>query len=369
MRKPTSAPEIIDDIYEGILDPEAWDRAMQAIMALVGATGQLCISLNPETGRVYRQHITGYDPADVADYHDNWVTKDPRIRLSLEAPSDTIVTEHSLMPFRTFSRSEVFNEFLKPNHVPWIMAIWLEKGGDRQTYFSLQGASDRNPFDPEECARLRMIARHLRRSLDVQDRLLAEHFTTTAVLQGLDQNRFGAVLLDDAARIIEVSDTAARLLTRADALEVSTATGSWLSESLRCRLRALMADRPEGGHLNGSNLTVASPENGTTLSLVLSPALQYASSWFGRHARWLLIVFDADRPDEASAESIRSEFGLTQAEARVAHLLAQGLVPKQIAAHCGTSPETVRTQIKSVYRKLDVHSRTALLSRVLGGEP
>jgi DNA-binding CsgD family transcriptional regulator len=48
---------------------------------------------------------------------------------------------------------------------------------------------------------------------------------------------------------------------------------------------------------------------------------------------------------------LRTLFGLTPAECRVALLLADGRIPREIAQTVGVSFETVRSQIKSVFAK------------------
>lgn len=64
----------------------------------------------------------------------------------------------------------------------------------------------------------------------------------------------------------------------------------------------------------------------------------------------------------------RSSDGLTEMERRVATLVTQGLSNKEIAAALYISGHTVSAHLTRVYRKLDVHSRTALAQRLLAGD-
>ncbi|HSF82716.1 MAG TPA: response regulator transcription factor [Anaerolineales bacterium] len=63
-----------------------------------------------------------------------------------------------------------------------------------------------------------------------------------------------------------------------------------------------------------------------------------------------------DRPGEALLDSPAES--LTEREAQVLQLLAQGLANKQIAVSLGISEHTVKFHISSVYSKLGVASRT-----------
>ncbi|RAK63228.1 response regulator transcription factor [Hymenobacter edaphi] len=58
---------------------------------------------------------------------------------------------------------------------------------------------------------------------------------------------------------------------------------------------------------------------------------------------------------------------LTEREQAVVQGIVDGLGDKQVAHRLGLSAETVRTYVKRVYKKLQVSSRTELVSRVVRG--
>jgi DNA-binding CsgD family transcriptional regulator len=55
---------------------------------------------------------------------------------------------------------------------------------------------------------------------------------------------------------------------------------------------------------------------------------------------------------------------LTTAEQKVAELLCEGRTLAQIAHLRGVSPNTVKSQVRQVFRKLNVESRVALVRRM-----
>jgi DNA-binding NarL/FixJ family response regulator len=54
---------------------------------------------------------------------------------------------------------------------------------------------------------------------------------------------------------------------------------------------------------------------------------------------------------------------LSEREQQVLEGMVDGLSDKQVAIRLGLAPETVRTHVKNIYRKLQVNSRAELLSR------
>ena len=65
-------------------------------------------------------------------------------------------------------------------------------------------------------------------------------------------------------------------------------------------------------------------------------------------------------------EETLAALGLTEAERAVCDLLARGMTVPQIADRLVLSRNTVASQKKSVYRKMDVHSQAELIERVAG---
>jgi DNA-binding NarL/FixJ family response regulator len=61
----------------------------------------------------------------------------------------------------------------------------------------------------------------------------------------------------------------------------------------------------------------------------------------------------------------QKNYGLSVREKEILQTLSQGNSFKMIAAHLGISAETVRTHIKSIYEKLQVHSQTGAVSKAI----
>ena len=65
----------------------------------------------------------------------------------------------------------------------------------------------------------------------------------------------------------------------------------------------------------------------------------------------------------AMIRKARTKVGLSRRESEILTLLSQGLLYKEVGGALNISINTVRTHVVSIYRKLEVHSRTeAVLS-------
>ena len=61
----------------------------------------------------------------------------------------------------------------------------------------------------------------------------------------------------------------------------------------------------------------------------------------------------------------RTDYGLTDREREILHLLVQAHSQKQIALELQLSPHTVDTHVRNIYAKLHVHSRGAAIAKAL----
>lgn len=64
-------------------------------------------------------------------------------------------------------------------------------------------------------------------------------------------------------------------------------------------------------------------------------------------------------------ESKISQISLSPRERAIAKLVAQGFPNKRIGSHLDISPWTVATHLRRIFAKLEVNSRTAMITRIL----
>nr|WP_301287254.1 helix-turn-helix transcriptional regulator [Sphingobium sp. OAS761] len=61
---------------------------------------------------------------------------------------------------------------------------------------------------------------------------------------------------------------------------------------------------------------------------------------------------------------IRSLYGLTRAEVEVVLALCAGKAPEELARERGVALNTVRTQMKNIYSKMDCSRQSELVARI-----
>jgi DNA-binding CsgD family transcriptional regulator len=106
---------------------------------------------------------------------------------------------------------------------------------------------------------------------------------------------------------------------------------------------------------------------------VASYALQFSA--LGEHSEfgaasgaYAAITFIADGAQEVHVDPVllQSAYGLTPAEAKVAVTLMEVSSAQEAANKLGTTLNTVNTQVKQIYSKLGVDTRTRFVKLLLG---
>jgi DNA-binding CsgD family transcriptional regulator len=94
-------------------------------------------------------------------------------------------------------------------------------------------------------------------------------------------------------------------------------------------------------------------------------AARAAGSFFGARPAAVLIITDPEEVIELPEGRVQRLFGLTPSEARIATRIAAGESIAEIAAENAVSKNTVRSQVQSVFAKMDVNRQSELV-RLLG---
>lgn len=365
-RKSPDIDSIIDDIYAGTMDDQAWHRAIVAIMNLVGGASASITGVNPRTRLAFRAEVHNLDPTLFDAYRGQWFDREIRLAPALHLPAGEPFFEARLMPSRDWRRSEIYNEFLCKVDLPWFLCFWLHKTPEKLSSFAIQGSRLRGPLDARDGERIQPFIPHLQRALAIRDQLDITQSRTRLLSMTVDKLPFGVIVLDAGGRILECSAAAGSLMTRDSGMRRAP------DGALRLRGRAgiqlerwILGGAPPLDNPDGL-LKVRGPQ-GSALSILAVPLPMSSPFWLAGDARWMLMVFDPLRAQVSRADLIAQDLCISAREAELTTLLVQGLDLRQIAARMRISVHTARTHLKAIFAKTGCGSQVELIRRVLSG--
>lgn len=174
--------------------------------------------------------------------------------------------------------------------------------------------------------------------------------------------RRGIILVDSSRRLLFANEAARRALDSGDALAESGGQLLLRQEQPMSRLSAYLA-RPTRARRNGSSASMAlrlERASGLSAYRLLVTRLDLAAA-DSPGPVFLCMVFEPHAAREVPRQVLIELYGLSPAEAAVASDLFAGRDVKALARTRGVSQSTIRTQLRSIFRKCDVASQAQLL--------
>jgi DNA-binding CsgD family transcriptional regulator len=279
--------------------------------------------------------------------------------------SDVLTTE-DIVSYKNFTRTEYYNDFLKPQSIHHQMTIHLKAGRQVLGVVALFRGRRAPRFSHHDKLTALSAAPYVSGALQAavsseKNRTLAS--AMQAIVSGLPYR--GLVILDRFLEPVYTDERAAGVLS---ALVASKGRGNSYSMGLPREIYRgcnRLAGSLEGNEeeacretrfdlfAQGSRQKVS-----VTLRLVLEPKI----------GPLYLVFLDPEAHTLCRNRELRGA-GLTRRETEVVHLLAKGSKNAEIAEALFISPYTVENHLRSVYRKMGVSNRTAVLHRLLQIDP
>jgi DNA-binding CsgD family transcriptional regulator len=225
----------------------------------------------------------------------------------------------------------------------------------------------RGPYEAWELNQVRPLLPHLRRAVQVNERLSELERTQVALADSLESLRQGVVVINQRGKVFFANRAAREIVARRDGLAI-TADGLVPSNYAdRVRLRSLLDETVQSsigaGCSPGGAMAVARPSSKPAFLVLVAPLpLELGEG----HPQGLATVFisDPDAREETAGERARRVYGLSPSEARVAQAFVATGSLALVADQLRISRGTARWHLKRIYSKTGVHRQADLLRRL-----
>jgi DNA-binding CsgD family transcriptional regulator/PAS domain-containing protein len=370
MISPRALSDLIQLLYAAVEDPEVWPRFLELAAEAVGA-GMTVLLAAPRDGRgVTISSSVRADPAALETYAASFAAQD--IYATSGHPSVTqqgaLVHSEQMVPRRELVATPYYNEFMR--RFDLFHSVVATLLADEKTSAGLAFHYPRRaPIpDAERMELISLLIPHLTQALRIHRRWAeleeAEHAATAAI----EQSTTAYFFLDGRGTILRANRRAEEVLRAGDGL---VSRGGRLAARLPDDDRALQkalgsaaTTSLAGGTLPGCTMPVRRGISSPPYVVALMP-VSAVGRMFQRHgAAVLALVSDPAWEPDLSSRRLQRVFGWTEAEAEVAREIVEGTSLRDVAERRGVGIETVRTQLKSVFRKAGVSSQAGLVRLV-----
>ncbi|NQE60597.1 hypothetical protein E1H18_285 [Caulobacter sp. RHG1] len=354
----------ISDLFGAAALSGDWAEALNGLAdGCGGAHGQL-IGVGPSPSIQFN-----LSPRLAADDLDEFVAiggadpvTNPRVRMGLRLP--VLEAWHEVDCLDAAEASPAYGDFCRRHDIPYGSQVNLAH--DASGLVGLAVLRTRVQGAPEAADRraFEALAPHVRAAVKLQQALEGRGAQLLAgAMEGLGRIAF----VCDRHGLVQAMTPSAEQALHTGPLKLRRGRLGVANPAASHRLEVAI-DRASQGATSpgqGPTVTLATPGDGigapTIIDVVALPAAPYA---LGFEPRVLVVVQGAGRSQSEIEQLLQSAYGLTAAEAHVAACLGNGDSPEGIAMARQVSAGTIRTQLRSIYQKLDVNRQLELAARL-----
>lgn len=371
--------ELVDALYDAALGHDSWEQIGHRFRDYLGGKTLMLSTHDPTHSAADVVLTQGLTPRQVLDYrtfaaHDLWALGALKRRIFGKALTSTQLVDDTV-----FLRSFIYNEWLRPDvDARYVVGALLPLNGGGQSRgghgaVGVHRPHDARDFTLEDAERLNRLLPHLRRALEVRQRLRGVDQREAAAHAALDQLSLGVMVIAASGRLLHVNAAGEALLRAGDGL-ARTPDGLRASNAEDDRrLQLLIAELRQRSPQNrspGGHLRVRRPSGRRAYAVMLTPAGPGLDGVGGSSGAVIAFVSDPAEKIVAEEAALANLFGFPPAEARLVLALMAGQQLPDIARLSGVSYNTARTLLARAMGRTETRSQVELamlVARTLGG--
>jgi len=363
---------LLGEIYEASYKPEHWPEVLKLIRRLTRSKGAVLIYGDNDLGPTLA-HGVGWDGHLLNEYGTKWGAHDPMQKLIRRVPLGTAAACHQLVPDRKEyeSLSPEYSKWFEENGGYYSGGAVLFADETRVAFIAIQRSHIQGKWSDRRIKLLTEIVPHLQRALTIHKEFTRLRAREAALRAGLDKLVMGVVLFDQLGEVIYVNPMGQSILKHHPAINLQGHIISAARPEERRQLKdnIMKAARLDPDDVENTGIAMGLHDKPGSLPLPVMVMPIRSGEVFAdidsHHAHAAMFLSDPDRSQPLSPEALTAAYQLTPAEARVAVGIANGMGLDEIAEAHDTSVNTVRSQLKAIFRKTRTNRQSELVKLLL----
>jgi DNA-binding CsgD family transcriptional regulator len=365
---------LIEDIHAAALDPCLWTEVLARIGEAVSATaGTIFVHDFADSSLVLDGPgfavFTGIEPGALEAYAAHYSMTNVWTAHEEKLPAGTAVLSSNLYPDSMLKKTEFYGDWLRRQDLFYALGSVVEKEETRAVKLSFLRPEGAGPFGERELRLMRRMMPHLRTAVSVHRRVHRLTQLSYSALATLDLLNHGVIFVTANGRLLHWNAAARRICGSTGTLAVAgngelRARTHDLSLKLADAIRRACTPVTAGMDAPGSLLAL--PAEGGNAQVFVAPAGAAQASPYPAGAAAVLFVTDVAGPMKL-AETLRSVYGCSPAEAALGEALVNGKPLKAFAEERCVSLNTVKTQLKGLSAKVGAKRQVDVVRAILTG--
>ena len=365
---------VIDAIYAASVDESRWPHALKELTDITSSqAASFWVLDGSERPRLPVFTYINFDPKAIQEYLDHTAALDPTVQYLVRHPDQPIVHDGLVITEREKELHPYYDWHDRHVETRFRMVGQVRPAPSVQAGVALHRTRQAGRYEPEDIERFSLLYRHLERALAIGFRLgslaAARHITADF----LDRHPAAILLLDQHRRVVYANQGAALLNSERDGIGFSSSGIAALRSQDNVILQQLIAGALSSistpGACPGGVMRASRPSGKRPYVVVVSPVSTRLPALSSFRPAVSIVITDATAQKPLSACRLQALFGLTQAEARLAALLAAGEELRSSAAKLKITYGTARVRLNAIFQKTETRRQGELIRILLTTGP
>ena len=362
--------ELIGQIYDAALEPDAWPDVLSKAAPFVGGHAAALFSKNAGNKSGVAVYDHGIDARYRQLYFEYYIKLDPATTGQFFADIDEPIATADLVPYDEFLETRFYKEWAKPQNLVDFVAAVLDKSATNAAMFGVFRHERDGVVDPPARQRMRLIVPHVRRAVLIGrliDLKMAEAATLGDVLQGISAGMFP---VGADGRLVHANAAGEVMLEAGDVITNNSGRFTATDPQVDQTLRDIFTEAGGGDAaigIKGIAVPMAARSGERHVAHVLpltSGERRRAGASYAAAAA--VFVRKAALEVASPPEVVARTYGLTPTELRVLMAIVEvGGVP-EVAVALGVAETTVKTHLGRLFEKTGTSRQADLVKLVAG---
>jgi DNA-binding CsgD family transcriptional regulator len=363
---------IVPEIYEATINPSHWDYVVTMIAKLTRSRLACLYYKNKEmdfASTIAQYGITDEQRMNFGDQCDS--LDNMFCDRGSSASENTQCTQfhpgsNGVMP----PDSEIYLQWMKPNGLFHVGGAQFVDNNSHKAGIAILRDESAGVWSDGELRVIDEILPHLKRALNIHSEFTHLRLRQDALLMGLDRLVIGLILYDHKAQPVYINPTAKAIINQHPALLMQDGDLVLVNPEDEKHLRKTIIHTaeidPDDSWKQSVAIGITHPDVEAPLPLLVTVEAPLPLLVTPMHAHLItsdldyegakvaVFLSDPNLQQPISIDSLVSVYNLTPSEAQVAISLANGHSIDETARSSNHSAHTIRSQLKSVFRKTGV---------------
>lgn len=368
--------KLIPEIYAATVDASHWDYVLEMIAQQTESKSACLYYKDRELGISNTVAQFGCPVDLLPNFKRNFTELDSLFDKAVTG------TETDEILYQIFSEndndnvdieSDFYKNWLKPQGIYHLARLQFLDNNEQKASIAVSREKNAGVWHEGDIRVISEIVPHLRRALDIHAEFTRLRMQQDALEKGLDRLVIGLILYDKNANAVYINPTAKAIINAHPALTLDNNGLVLYSSRDNKILHQTILDtagiEQDDSWKQSVAIGITHPEVEIPLPLLVTPmhAHLLTSDLDYEGAKVAVFLSDPNQQQPISVNNLVSVYKLTPSEAQVAISLANGHSIDDIATTSHHSAHTIRSQLKSTFKKTGVCRQSELIKLLLTG--